>query len=178
MEVHTWDSEPKKDLSSKFSQFEIKYLWTKKKNIFRGFFQEQIEISVLLSVSTVQIKKFVSKGPRMTLCSRICQTTLNNLLWESWDTHKCTLRTSRIRWILFDLLYFALKTSRPLGKFTYLYTIYFDALYLIASHENSRLFLLTSKVVLKEEETVNDVVIGSSVVLFNLLMEVFFVPNR
>lgn len=95
-------------------------------------------------------------------------------LWESWAT-------SGIRWILFDpfeLLYFTLKTSRPLGKFTYLYTIYFDALYLIASHENSRLLLLTSKVVLKEEETVNDVVIGSSVVLFNLLMEVFFVPNR
>ena len=147
-----------------------------------SFFREKIEISSLLSVSTVQIKKFVSKGTWVTLCSRICQTTLNNVLsFERVETHKCMLRTSGIRWILFDpfeLLYFTLKTSRPLGKFTYLYTIYFDALYLIASHENSRLLLLTSKVVLKEEETVNDVVIGSSVVLFNLLMEVFFVPNR
>ena len=157
------------------------YIYKKRRISLGSFFREKIEISSLLSVSTVQIKKFVSKGTWVTLCSRICQTTLNNVLsFERVETHKCMLSTSGIRWILFDpfdLLYFTFfLPSAPWKVYINLHS--FDALYLIASHENSRLFLLTSKVVLKEEETVNDFVIGSSVFLFNLLMEVFFVPNR
>ena len=86
------------------------YIYKKRRISLGSFFREQIEISSLLSVSTVQIKKFVSKGTWVTLCSRICQTTLNNVLsFERVETHKCMLSTSGIRWILFDpfdLLYF------------------------------------------------------------------------
>ena len=84
----------------------------------------------------MQIKKFVSKGTWVTLCSRICQTTLNNVLsFERVETHKCMLSTSGIRWILFDpfdLLYFTFfLPSAPWKVYISLHN--FDALYLIAS---------------------------------------------
>ena len=103
------------------------------------------EFSGLLSAH----KKVCHQGAKMAL---ICQTRLT-----TWETHKSQVHVhlGQAEPYLISFTSHLQPSPRPPRK-VYLYAILMHFIYLVVSHENSRLLLLTLKVVLKRGNCKND----------------------